>query len=114
MAPYRLPRLIGKGRAASLILTGRTIAADEALSIGLVDHLVDAAGFDEQLAALVDTYARAPRAAAAASKRLLARSYEAPFDEVLAESEALLEGCLRSEEVRRAREAWTRRRTTRR
>jgi enoyl-CoA hydratase/carnithine racemase len=114
MAPYRLPRLIGKGRAASLILTGRTIAADEALSIGLVDHLVDAARFDEQLAALVDTYARAPQAAAAASKRLLARSYEAPFDEVLAESEALLEGCLRSEEVRRAREAWTRRRTTRR
>ena len=52
---------------------------------------------------MVDTYARAPRAAAAASKRLIARSYDAPFDEVLAESEALLDACLRSPEVARAR-----------
>lgn len=114
MAPYRLPRLIGKGRAASLILTGRRIAAEEAYSMGLVDHVLDANRFEEQLAALVDTYARAPRTAAAASKRLLARSYEASFDDVLAESEVLLESCLASEEVKRAREAWTRRRTTRR
>jgi enoyl-CoA hydratase/carnithine racemase len=114
MAPYRLPRLIGKGRAASLILTGRRVAAEEAYSIGLVDHVLDANRFEEQFAALVDTYARAPRTAAAASKRLLARSYEASFDDVLAESEALLETCLASEEVKRAREAWTRRRTTRR
>ena len=114
MAPYRLPRLIGKGRAASLILTGRSIAAEEAYSMGLVDHVLDANRFEEQLAALVDAYARAPRTAAAASKRLLARSYEASFDDVLAESEVLLESCLASEEVKRAREAWTRRRTTRR
>jgi len=114
MAPYRLPRLIGKGRAASLILTGRRVAAEEAYSIGLVDHVLDANRFEEQFAALVDTYARAPRTAAAASKRLLARSYEASFDDVLAESEVLLETCLASEEVKRAREAWTRRRTTRR
>jgi enoyl-CoA hydratase/carnithine racemase len=114
MAPYRLPRLIGKGRAASLILTGRRVAAEEAYSIGLVDHVVDANRFEEQFAALVDTYARAPRTAAAASKRLLARSYEAAFDDVLAESEVLLETCLASAEVKRAREAWTRRRTTRR
>jgi enoyl-CoA hydratase/carnithine racemase len=114
MAPYRLPRLIGKGRAASLILTGRRVAAEEAYSIGLVDHVLDANRFEEQFAALVDTYARAPRTAAAASKRLLARSYEAAFDDVLAESEVLLETCLASAEVKRAREAWTRRRTTRR
>jgi len=114
MAPYRLPRLIGKGRAASLILTGRRVAAEEAYSIGLVDHVLDANRFEEQFAALVDTYARAPRTAAAASKRLLARSYEASFDDVLAESEVLLETCLASAEVKRAREAWTRRRTTRR
>jgi enoyl-CoA hydratase/carnithine racemase len=110
MAPYRLPRLIGRGRAASLILTGRTITPAEALGMGLVDHVVDANRFDEQLAAVVEMYARTPRSAAAASKRLLARSYEAPFDEVRAESEALLEGCLKSEDVKRARAARTRRR----
>ncbi|QOS99511.1 enoyl-CoA hydratase/isomerase family protein [Brevibacterium sp. JNUCC-42] len=35
----RLPRLIGKGKAKELILTARRIGAQEALEIGLVNHL---------------------------------------------------------------------------
>jgi enoyl-CoA hydratase/carnithine racemase len=39
----RLPRLVGKGRALQLILTGETISAQEAWRIGLINEIVPAA-----------------------------------------------------------------------
>jgi enoyl-CoA hydratase/carnithine racemase len=37
----RLPRLVGRGRALDIMLTGRQVPAAEALAIGLVDRLAD-------------------------------------------------------------------------
>jgi enoyl-CoA hydratase/carnithine racemase len=37
----RLPRLVGRGRALDIMLTGRQVEADEAYWIGLVDRLAD-------------------------------------------------------------------------
>jgi enoyl-CoA hydratase len=37
----RLPRLVGEARAAELVMSGRTIEAQEADRIGLVNQLVD-------------------------------------------------------------------------
>src|ERR1700733_1272471 len=37
----RLPRLIGRGRALDLMLTGRQVGADEAFRIGLIDRLAE-------------------------------------------------------------------------
>ncbi len=37
----RLPRVIGEARAMELILTGRTVTAEEALQIGLVNRLIE-------------------------------------------------------------------------
>jgi enoyl-CoA hydratase len=40
----RLPRIVGLGRALDLILTGRAVAASEALAMGLVNRVVPAGG----------------------------------------------------------------------
>ncbi len=40
---WTLPRLVGPSKAADLLLSGRKVLADEALRIGLVDHVVPGA-----------------------------------------------------------------------
>src|SRR6202030_3123679 len=48
----RLPRLVGRGAALKLLLTGAIIDAAEALRIGLVDEVVPAATLMERAEAL--------------------------------------------------------------
>jgi enoyl-CoA hydratase len=57
----RLPRLIGKGRAAELLLTGATIDAGEACRIGLVNRVVEPQHLHAEAENLVQTIlAQAP------------------------------------------------------
>ena len=59
----RLARLVGKGRAMELILTGTHIAADEALRMGLVNRVVPAAELMRQVRALAAELAAKPAVA---------------------------------------------------
>ena len=57
----RLPRLVGRGRALDLILTGRAVPAAEALAIGLVDRVVRPGSAREAAEALATELAALPQ-----------------------------------------------------
>ncbi|MDP1876156.1 MAG: enoyl-CoA hydratase-related protein [Actinomycetota bacterium] len=82
---WLLTRLVGLGRATDLLLTGRTLTADEALAIGLVNDVAD----DALVAAM--EWARAvadlssPSSTAVIKAQLLAVDRES-LDEALASS----------------------------
>ncbi|HEY5636921.1 MAG TPA: enoyl-CoA hydratase [Burkholderiales bacterium] len=81
-----LPRFVGRGRAAWLLLTGQTVDAQTALRWGLVERVVPASALD----ATVDETLAALRAmdpgAVRTQKALLAFWDERPFDEGIDES----------------------------
>ncbi len=81
---YFLPRLIGLGRATEMMMTGRTVGADEAAAIGLVNVTVPDDELDKAVAELAEGLAaRAPGAMELPKlgiRRSLDRAMEAEFD----------------------------------
>ena len=70
-ATQRLARLVGVGRAKDLILSGRQVAADEALRIGLADRVVPAASVLDEALSWASSFASGPLAAHALAKRAI-------------------------------------------
>jgi enoyl-CoA hydratase len=65
----RLPRIVGLGRALHMILTGRIVQAQEALSIGLIDELVPAGEHLDRAMQLAQGLAEFPQQTMLADRR---------------------------------------------
>lgn len=81
---HLLPRLVGSGVAADMILTGRRLAADEALRSGLVTRVVAAEELLPAAIAAAAELARLPRPALAAAREGLRHVAVGPLEVALA------------------------------
>jgi 2-(1,2-epoxy-1,2-dihydrophenyl)acetyl-CoA isomerase len=86
---WTLPRMIGQGRAADLLLFPRTVKAQEAYELGLVNRLVPAADLAREAAAVARTLAAGPTVAYASIKESLAYATDHSLDEALAKEDDL-------------------------
>ncbi|MDI1341112.1 crotonase/enoyl-CoA hydratase family protein [Polaromonas sp.] len=80
----RLPRHIGRKRANEMILTGDAISAEEALLLGLVNHVVPAHELLPACLQMADRIAENPAVAVTASLRAVTRGLNVSIDEGLA------------------------------
>lgn len=88
--------IVGVGVARELCLTGRRIDADEALHIGLVNHVTEPARVLDEAMTMARSIIEAPQAALECTKRYLISSPSATFDEAFAvEHDAVFDEFLR-------------------
>ena len=79
----RLSRLVGSSRAKELVFSGRMISAEEALSIGLVNKLVEAEQVLLEALAWAQSFASGPRHALALAKAAIDRGLDVSLHEAL-------------------------------
>jgi enoyl-CoA hydratase len=69
----RLPRIVGRGRALDLILTGRKVEAEEALRVNLCEQVVPDGASRQCAESLAHEIARFPQACMRADRRSVYR-----------------------------------------
>lgn len=78
-----LPRAIGTSRAMDLLLTGRRIESEEALSMGLITRLTPPESLRDEAWRLADKLAELPTDAVAAMKQLLRQGMDLDLPKAL-------------------------------
>jgi enoyl-CoA hydratase len=79
----RLARVIGQGRALDLVLTGRTVEAEEALAIGLITEVVPAGEQVTRALALAERLAAFPQDTMLSDRRALLEGLGMPLTDGL-------------------------------
>ncbi len=107
---FRLPRVIGEGRAMDLILTGRSISAEEALQYGLVSKVVPHEELKKTAQELADLLASKPPVALRELIQLQQKRIAEPACAGDYER-AAFEQCAKSSDAREGVEAFLNKRT---
>ncbi len=97
-----LPRIIGQGRAAELLYTGRSLSAEEGLAWGFFNRVVPQAGMLDEAVQFSAALANGPTFAHAMTKRMLHQEWSLPLEaaiEAEAQAQAL---CMHTEDFQRA------------
>jgi enoyl-CoA hydratase/carnithine racemase len=94
----RLTRLVGPAKAKDLVFTGRHVAADEALALGIADRVVPDAEVYEAARELAARFAEGPAVALRAAKQAIDEGLELDLDAALRLETALFAGLFGTED----------------
>jgi enoyl-CoA hydratase/carnithine racemase len=104
-----LPRLIGQGRATELLLTGRSMSADEGLQWGFFNALHAPAELLPAATALAQSLAAGPTFAHGMTKTMLHQEWAMTLDQAI-EAEAQAQAiCMQTQDFKRAYTAFSKR-----
>ena len=108
----RLPRLVGKGRGLEMLATGKTISVDEALAIGLVNHVFDEENFIDKVLEYAGQFTPPAKASKAVGliKRSVQTGLEVSQAEALAVERELLQRLFESEDAQEGLKAYSQKR----
>lgn len=102
----RLARLIGLGKAKELIYAGNTIKAEEALKIGLVNHVYSLETLMEEAMKLANKIAKNAPIAVRASKKAINTGIDTDMDRAIIIEEKLFASCFETEDQVEAMKAF--------
>ncbi len=108
---YRLAKLIGQGYAKELIYTGRMIKADEALRIGLVNHVYEPEVLMEEALKLAGDIATSAPIAVCYAKACINENYDLDKSDALELESQMFGRCFSTEDQKAGMQAFLEKRT---
>ena len=94
----RLTRLVGPAKAKDLVFTGRHVAAEEALALGIADRVVPDAGVYDTAREMAAQFVSGPAVALRAAKQAIDDGLEMDLDSALRLESALFAGLFATED----------------
>jgi enoyl-CoA hydratase/carnithine racemase len=108
-----LPRIIGFGRAAELLFTGRTMEGDEAERVGFYTRVTSPEKLREEALEIARSLAEGPNVAHAVTKKCLHDEWSMEINQALDNEARMQAECMKSNDFERAYRAFVEKRAPR-